>query len=690
MTQGSESVRFGKPTTDTAVHRFEQWARDTPGASAVIAGAASLTYGQLDARANQLAHHLLDAGLPADGLVAIGTHRQAELVVAVLAALKAGGTYTVLDVDAPRTGQQQLAAAPPFVLLTHAAHQARLDDGRGLRVIRLGGAAAVIAERPTVPPTPSRRGVTAALVFTGGAVTRAVPVSHARLLAAHDSWAEVLRPTPEDRHLITTGPSLTAFAAGWTRALCSGGALVVAESAPWKPDTIRQAIDADQVSVVHTDPVGAARLLLPGPGPRATAPGVIPKPLTGADPGTGAGGAGGTGGGGGKGAELHALRLVAVTGGRLYLDEQAALQSRLRTGVRLLNVYGTTETAGTGAWFELAQLPRPVDDPEPLSLIGTPFPGCRVDLRDGQVYLTPADGGDAIPTGDLAALRGDGLLAFGGRLRDRITLDGRTIDPHRLESVIRGHEGVGAAIVAAVPGFAAVSRLVAYLAPPAGEPGWPPGSGLPDIDELRDFLADKVPAEERPRAVVRLRTLPRTRGGREDREALPRPAQAVSGHTVRGAGKYAGAADTGPGAVSAVIGCGALVLGFVARVLTWIIWPGSTDVTGIPLPWAFLFQVLYMFECVAFGLGVLFLFSGRRRMLGMGHGRRLTTAAHLSIVYLLVAWWPQDNFYRLAAKQDWPQQAALVYVFNIPLMIAAAIVAYFATRNQSHLFDADD
>lgn len=168
MTQGSESVRFGKAATDTVLHHFGQWVRDAPSARAVISGSESLTYGQLDARANQLAHHLLDAGLPAGGLVAIGTDRQAELLVAVLAVLKSGGTYTVLDVDVPRTGQQQLAAAPPFALLTHAAHQARLDDGSGLRVIRLGAEAAAIADRPTgPPPAPSGSGRTAAVLFTG-------------------------------------------------------------------------------------------------------------------------------------------------------------------------------------------------------------------------------------------------------------------------------------------------------------------------------------------------------------------------------------------------------------------------------------------------------------------------------------------------------------------------------------------
>ncbi|MGR4878477.1 AMP-binding protein [Streptomyces sp. LARHCF249] len=679
MTQGSESVRSGQHTTDTVLHRFEQWARDTPAARAVTAGPESLTYGQLDARANQLAHHLQGAGLPVGGLVAIGTDRQAELLVAVLAVLKAGGTYTVLDVDEPRTGRQQLAAAPPFAVLTHAAHQARLDDGSGLRVIRLGAEATDIAGRPTSAPARTAEGRTAAFLFTGGAVPRAVPVSHARLLAAHDSWAGVVRPTAEDRHLITAGSALTAFAAGWTRALCSGGSLVLPEQAPWKPAALRRAIESEQVTVVHTDPVGASRLLLRDPGPTAAAQPAVPRARREADP------------------QLRSLRLLVVTGARLYLDEQAALQDRLRTGVRVLNVYGLTETAGTGTWFELPQLPGPVDDPEGFSLIGTPFPGCRVDLRDGEVRLTPPDGGDAIPTGDLARLRDDGLLEFGGRIRDRITVDGRTLDPHPLESVIRGHEGIGSVMVAAVPGFQGVPRLVAYASPPAADPSWPPGSGLPDIDELRAHLAGKLPPEDRPRAVVRLRTLPRGRAGQEDRAGLPQRPQPVrdahpTARSAKGGGTHVPAAGAADVAVFTVlgIGCGALVLGGVARVLTHFIWPGSTDLTGVPAPWALLFGVLYLFECVAFGLGVMFLFSGRSRMRAHGRGRGLTTAAHLAVVYLLVAWWPQDNLYRLAAKQDWPRQAGLVYTFNIPLMIAAAIVAFYVARRPASHFDTDD
>ncbi|MFJ3723263.1 AMP-binding protein [Streptomyces sp. NPDC090045] len=693
MTQGSESVRFGKRTADTVLQRFEQWARDTPGAHALIAGAESLTYGQLDERAGRLAQRLLASGLPPGGLVAIGTARQAELVVALLATLKAGGTYAVVDTETPRTGQGQLTVAEPFVLLTTLAHRAALDNGSGVKVIRLGAEAASIAgqrgeqpaDRPSgqaadepsdqfadqtsgqpsaqaaASPPPPAPGRTAALLFTGAAEPRAVPVSHGLLLAAHDSWAEVARLTPADRHLITAGTDVTAFAAGWTRALCSGGALVLPRRSPWKPEDIRAAVGTEHVTVLHTDPATALEL------------------LKGEDePGT----------------AFRSLRLLAVSGDRLYLDDQAALQVLLRPGARVLNVYGLAESAGIGTWFELPQLPRPLDDLEELSLLGTPFPGCRAEVHDGQIRLTPPGAGDAIPTGDLGVLRDDGLLEFGGRLGDRITLPGgRSVDAHPIESAIRSHEGIGSVIVKGVESARGPRRLVAYVAPPTRGSTSSRVPPLPDIEELREHLAGKVPREETPRTVIRLRALPRNRAGQEDRAALPLPilpAAAAKAGVGSTSGKYGGAPSGEGLSPSCAGGCGGVGLGFVALALTSLLWPGSTDLTGVPQPWAFLFSVLYLFECAAFGVGVVFLLGGRARMRSRGRGRRITAAAHLAVSYLLLAWWPQDNLYRLAAKQDWPRQAALVYTFNIPLMIAGAVVAAYLVAKPADPFDFDE
>ncbi|MGW7057495.1 AMP-binding protein [Streptomyces sp. NPDC054904] len=689
MTQAPKSARPGRPALDTVLERFERWARDTPDAPALLAGPDGLTYAELDARANRLAHHLLEAGLPAHPLVAVATTLGPDLPIAVLAVLKADGTYALLDTGDPHTAQSLLAALRPDLLLTHTPHHARLDGGDGPRTLLLDAESARIAERPAdpparpapdtaPPPNGSVAGPPAAVLFTGSAAPRQVRIGHARLLAALEGWAEIARLTPEDRHLFTCGPDVTAFAAGWTRALCSGGALVLprdpvrqAEDPRRHAEDLLRTITTQRVSVLHTDPAGALALL-PDPD---RAP--LPAQSRHEDgPGTGP------------------LRLVAVTGDRLHLDEQSAVQAALRPGARVLNVYGLTECAGNGTWFELPQLPRPLDDPERLSLLGTPHPGCRADVRDGEIHLTPPGGGDAVPTGDLGRLRADGLLEFGGRVRDRFDLAGRPVDPHPLEAVIRSHPRIGAAIVAAVPSGKGETRLVAYVAPPHGDPPRSPGTTLPETWELRAHLAEKVPAGLVPRAVIRLRTLPRTRGGQEDRARVPQPplllAPTPPGYGRRpGATKYGGA-NTGQGSLSCAVGCGALAIGLVARLVTNLLWPGSTDLTGIPLHWAVLFGLLHALECVAFGLGVMFLFNGRRRMLAQRRGRRVTTAAHLAVVYLLVSWWPQDNLYRLAAKQDWARQATLVYVFNVPLMIAAGILAFYVTRRPTSPFDFDD
>ncbi|MFD9568625.1 AMP-binding protein [Streptomyces sp. NPDC059982] len=698
MTQAPPSARPERPAVDTVLERFEQLARDTPGSAAVLhnpgdptGGAPGrdpgrdpdrdpgpsrdgaphglLSYGELDARANRLAHHLLDGALPPGGLVAIGLPAsRPELLVCVLAALKAGGTYALVDAAAPRTGRRQLAALPPYVLLTDAAHQVALDVPERQAVVRLGAEAARIAGRPATAPARHPGARDAAVLFTGAADPRPVRVGHALLLAAYGAWAELARLTPADRHLFTCGPDVTAFAAGWTRALCSGGSIVLpGRSGDGPRDLLDTALEA-RATVLHTDPATAAGLLLSDAG---TGP-LIPAPRRAPESG------------------LATLRLLTVTGDRLYLDEHSALQDRLRPGARVLNVYAPTETAGAGISFELPQLQGPLDDPERISLLGTPFPGFRADPRDGELHLTPP-GGAAVPTGDLAVLRPDGLLEFGGRLRDRITLDdGTRLDPYTVESEIRTHPAFGAAVVTRVSSGSR-SRLVAYVSPPPADPLWRGAGQDARPEAVRAHLAGKAAPAATPRHVVRLRALPRTRAGQEDRAALPRPPeQDPPGPAGARRGGKGATAPAGPMPRGCAAGCAALPLFVAAMVLTPVLWPGSTDLTGVPGPWAFLFFVLYVCESAAFAAGVLFLFAGRARMAGQGRGRALTTAAHLSVAYLLIAWWPQDNLYRLAARHDWPRQAALVYAFNVPLMLAGLIVACYLLRAPRSPFDFDD
>ncbi|MFI1398263.1 AMP-binding protein [Streptomyces sp. NPDC020681] len=590
---------------------FEDRVRTEPDRTAVITDRTRLSYAQLDARANRLARHLTETvRLPPGNLVAIRTLRTPDVLVAVLAVLKAGGAYTVVGPDQ----KTHPVVADARAVITHQRHLARVDDGKDRPVITLDGDAAAIEGRSGAPFTePAAVGWRAGVLLTAGTtgVRRPVGISHERLRAAYDAWAEVYRLDAGDRVLVTAAPDTTEFTAGWIRALGSGSTLVLSRR--------------ESFTVADTDPVTAARLL-------------------------------------DNKRSVSGLRLLAVAGERLLLDEQVRLEQRLAPGARLINVYGPTEVAGCGTWFETGQLPGPVEDPEQHAYLGLPFPGCHAQIRKGQIWLTPPDGGDAVPTGDLGRREGDGPLEFRGRTADRVKVGGRTVDTYRVEAALAGHPRIRDSVVSEDGG-----QLIAYVLPHSGS--------APSTAAVRSHLTGAVPAADIPRQVVPITTLPRNSAGKVDRKALIRPPVRAAGSTSgsKGGGEPLDAEDW------AVIGLFVAVpVAILSFFFTNPIWPGSTDLSLVPGPWAGFFRGLYVFESLAFGAGVGFLIGGRPMMASRGKPRGLTTAAHLAIVWLLASWWPQDNLYRLAAKQDWPRQAVLVYTFNVPLMIAAGVVAAWA------------
>ncbi|BBC37816.1 hypothetical protein SGFS_091100 [Streptomyces graminofaciens] len=613
---------------------FEKWARETPHRPAVVTRGDRVTYGTLDVRANRLARHLLHRGLGPGDTVAVCLSRLPDLLIAVVGVLKAGGAFAMVDPHQP-TGEigRWLERAEAGTVLTYEQFRPGVDDGTGRRVVCLDADADLIdAHSPEPPSAPC--GPTAAVLFTAGTTGRARPVdtAHRRLRAAYGSWAEVFGLRPSDVHLVTAPTDTAAFAYGWIRALCSGGTLVLPEG-EIGPTLWGQSF-AEGVTVLDTDPL-TARLLLDGSAPPA------------------------------------GLRLVTVGGERLFLDEQSRLQERMAPGGRLLNVYGPVEVAGCGTWSETDRLSGAVAGAGRVSLLGRPFPGCRVEVRKGQIWLTPPGGvagGDALPTGDAGTLGEDGLLRFAGRLAHRVTLRGRTVDPYPAEAALATHPGIREAAISVVDD----DQLVAYVVPGTA-------TAAPGAETVRTHLTGVVPDSEIPVSVVNMGALPRNRAGKVDRRLLPLPARrgAYGGKGGKGRGE-----PGHPEAALRVTGCAMLVMGLpLAALFTDVFWPGSTDLTLVPTPWSWLFRGLYLAELLAFCLGLAFLFTGRSLMRRQGRSAGLTTAAHLAVVWLLVSWWPQDNFYRLAAKNDWERQAALVYTFNVPLMIAAAVVAVFVTRS---------
>ncbi|MEV6873451.1 hypothetical protein [Amycolatopsis sp. NPDC051128] len=237
-----------------------------------------------------------------------------------------------------------------------------------------------------------------------------------------------------------------------------------------------------------------------------------------------------------------------------------------------------------------------------------------------------------------------------------------------VEDQIREHPEVRECAVIRVPAAPRKTALTAYVV--TGEQLRPA--------EIRAFLASSpLPAGRLPRTVVFVPSLPRTATGEIDRDGLPLRVTDTVRPPSGGKGSPAELDSVAQMVFFLVV---TAVLGGIAFALTNSFWPGSTDLSDVPDRFTGWFTALYVAECLAFGAGVSVLLFGHGWLAELGRPRWLTVLAQVALAWLLAAWWPQDNLYRLAAKTDWARQQLLVYVFNIPLMIAAAVLVLFVAR----------
>lgn len=709
---GSGDSRSGPPHV---AHRvFEEHVRRAPGASALVCGPERLSYGELDASANRLARHLRERGLRPGGLVAVALGRTPDVVIAMLGILKAGGAYIPVEPSGPdEIFRHVLADAGPFAVITHAAHRVRIADATDGQVICLDTEADEIHGHSGDPIDSDAPPTSLACVFyTSGStgLPKGALIEHRNLMGAFHSWQEVYRLTPADRHLQTTSFEFDGFTADWIRALCSGGTLVMAQrnftlDRTADIDELRSLITSEAVTVVGTNVLTLRRLYA-----------ALRE----------------------HGSSLGSVRLLCVGADKWHLDEQLELQEYLGDGVRLLNVYGVAEASVDSTYFDARSLPpqERIEHPERVSLVGVPFPGKRIHILDGDGRPVPAGepgeicvagpavgrgyhgdpdltaarfqdvdfdpDGRVYRTGDIGVARSEGIIEFLGRV-GLYTEEGAAsiVELARMEGALRGHPAVKECLVADIrtdvgadagAGRSRTVRVAYVVAVDGAEPV--------DPWELRSFLSDTLRVDSAPEAVMPLPRLPRTRAGKVDRLRLPLPAlrdprdaerAGARSETVKAGiiprGKAGSSGLSGPGGHASGSGCAWVFLTalftLAAVLLTDPLWPTSTDVSLVPSPWAELFRLLYGFESVSFGLGIAFLFLGRPLLARLGRPPGRTRLAHLSIAWLLAAWWPQDNAYRITRAFDWSAQAKLVYGFNVTLMIAAGVVVWFLAWSNS-------
>ncbi|HYX24955.1 MAG TPA: amino acid adenylation domain-containing protein, partial [Thermoanaerobaculia bacterium] len=501
--------------------RFAEQAARSPEALAVVCEGERLSYGDLEARSNQLSRYLVRLGVLPGDRVGLCLERSVEMAVAILGVLKAGAAYVPLD---PAYPQERLAflladSRTPVVLTQDSLASLLPEPGVDTRVVFVDRDAERIArEHASDPRVVVSAKHPAYVIYTSGSTGRpkGVVVRHGnvlRLFSATDRWFGF---GPED--VWTLFHSYAFDFSVWEiwGALLYGGRLVVVPY--WvsrSPEAFYELLRAERVTVLSQTPSAFRQLIW-----------AEETVLAGAEP------------------DL-ALRYVIFGGEALETASLAPWFERHGDErPRLINMYGITETTVHVTWRELGWR----DVGRAVSAVGCPIPDLGVYLFDSALQPVPVGvageihvGGAGLAegylrrpeltaerfipnpfgeagsrlyrSGDLARRLPDGDLEYLGRIDHQVKIRGFRIELGEIESALVRHPAVREAVVLAVDD--PDRRLVAWVVPAAG--------AALSLSDLRSFLAQSLPDYMLPSALVLLDALPLTANGKIDRRSLPAP-----------------------------------------------------------------------------------------------------------------------------------------------------------------------
>nr|WP_318646575.1 non-ribosomal peptide synthetase [Pseudomonas sp. Pdm06] len=494
---------------------FEARVAASPDAVAVVSGEAQLSYAQLNERANQIAHRLLELGIRPDDRVAICADRSLDMVAGLLGILKAGAAYVPLDPDYPHERlAYMLENSAPMVVLTQRALQASLPVTQALTLLldEAQGFSTQPTDNPQVEGLHAHH--LAYVIFTSGStgLPKGVMNEHGavvnRLLWMQDEYGL----TATDAVLQKTPFSFDVSVWEFFWPLFSGARLVMARPGGHRdPAYLREVIQAQGITTLHFVPSMLDVFLAHG-----------------------------------EAGECEGLRQVMCSGEALPGHLVRRFKAQLpHTG--LYNLYGPTEAAVDVTAWDCAGTDTPDSTP-----IGKPIANTRIYLLDshqqpvpmgvaGEIYIggvqvargylnrpeltverflrdpfSRAANARMYRTGDLGRYLPDGNIDYLGRNDDQVKIRGFRIELGEIEAKLAQHEAIKEAVVLAREDVPGAKRLVAYFTVHGDEHSV-------EIENLRTQLQAQLPEYMVPSAYVRLDTLPLTPNGKLDRKALPAP-----------------------------------------------------------------------------------------------------------------------------------------------------------------------
>jgi amino acid adenylation domain-containing protein/non-ribosomal peptide synthase protein (TIGR01720 family) len=483
---------------------FEKRVAHAPQAIAIVQGERSMSYRELNQRANRVAHYLVEKGIGPESLVGVSLERSAEMVLVIIAIWKAGAAYLSLDSEYPRARlAHMLNDAMPKLVITTTRLQSQLPQIAGVDFLVLDAPELTAALEHAPERNPNCQILPqhpAYAIYTSGStgVPKGVVVTHQGISSLAASQAEWLSLTEESR--VLQFASLNFDASFWEllMALSSGATLVL-------PEQQREGSALYELLVSQK----VTHALLPVP---------VLASLE----------------------EFDTLPLQCLMNGGEALSGEAV--ARWSSGLRMINAYGPTEaTVCATISLPLSGCSNPP--------IGSPIHNTRVYVLGsnlepvplgivGELYISGAGlargylnrpaltaerfiadphavdtGARMYRTGDLARWRGDGMLDFIGRADEQVKIRGFRIELGEIEAALCSLPEVAEAAVALKEEASFGKQLVAYLVPSNG--------ALPEPAALRRRLNERLPAHMLPSVFMPIEKLPRSPSGKIDRGALP-------------------------------------------------------------------------------------------------------------------------------------------------------------------------